>query len=106
MLKYISAVENADDRNRALERVAELTGCPEQSPEEVELIMLTLALELWEMRQRADALDDLSRDCLGRPQSGVETVVFLRQRECRAEDWRRVAPDSDGRDDFAAFQHF
>lgn len=56
MLQHIHAVENEDDRKHALERVAELTGCTEQSPEEVELIMLTLALELWELRQRTDAM--------------------------------------------------
>lgn len=58
MSRHISAIQNEDDRERALERVSELSGCLEQSPEEVELILLTLTLELWELRQRTAAMPD------------------------------------------------
>lgn len=59
MLQHINAIENEDDRLRVLERVAELSGCLEQSAEEVELILLTLSLELWELRQRTAAMPEM-----------------------------------------------
>jgi hypothetical protein len=55
-MQQIDAIQNEGDRERVLERVEDLSGCTEQSPEEVELILLTLALELWELRQRTAAL--------------------------------------------------
>lgn len=70
MWQYISAVQSEGDRDRVLSRVAELGGCLEQSPEEVELIMLTLALELWELRHRTDAMTaELHRGTLRAPVS-------------------------------------
>lgn len=56
MQQTINAIESEDDRERVLQRIEELSGVIEQSPEEVELILLTLALALWEMRERTAAM--------------------------------------------------
>jgi hypothetical protein len=57
MRQLISAIESEADREHVLQRVQELSGAPEQSAEEVELILLTLALELWELRVRTAKLN-------------------------------------------------
>lgn len=40
------------DRQRAAERIEDLTGCLEGSAEERELIDLVLALEVWDTKHR------------------------------------------------------
>jgi hypothetical protein len=57
MPQHIRAVQSEADRDRALQRVEDLSGCSEQSPEEVELILITLSLELWELRQRTAEIE-------------------------------------------------
>ncbi|AZO81817.1 MULTISPECIES: hypothetical protein [unclassified Bosea (in: a-proteobacteria)] len=52
MHQLITAIQSEDDRERVLLRIQEMSGATEQSPEEVELILLTLSLELWELHMR------------------------------------------------------
>jgi len=58
--QLINAIQSEDDRERVMLRIQELSGAIEQSPEEVELILLTLTVELWELRARTVVLAELS----------------------------------------------
>lgn len=74
MQQFIKAIQSEDDRERVLLRIQDLSGAIEQSPEEVELILLTLTLELWELRERTADLTGLGapsapRGTLLRPDS-------------------------------------
>lgn len=43
-------LKTEDDYKTALERLAELAGCLEDTPEEHELVTLQLAVEVWESK--------------------------------------------------------
>ncbi|HEV7319662.1 MAG TPA: hypothetical protein VGO04_13780 [Ensifer sp.] len=45
-------IKTDDEYQAAKARIAELAGCPEDSPEEHELVTLELAVAVWESKKR------------------------------------------------------
>lgn len=45
-------IHNDEDLSAALDRIEELTGAPEGSPEESELVHICLAVEVWHTKHR------------------------------------------------------
>jgi len=87
MHQTINAIETEDDRERVLQRIEELSGAIEQSPEEVELILLTLALGLWEMRGRTAAMP-AAQVQFARPGEFLRNVAAARQLKLHQSRWR------------------